>query len=78
MWTAEQAREIEKYNIEYCNEFEVYIDKQIALSAYDGKSECTYNDILPSYIKDILERHGYTIIEEWWNEDNGWLTHIKW
>lgn len=76
--TAEQAREVMLYCHNYYNEPEVYIDKQIAESAYNGKSEYIHNGTLPLYLKDILEMRGYTVIEEWWGEENGWLTHIKW
>lgn len=77
LMTAEQAHEIMLNSINYYNEPEVYIEKQIAKSAYNGKSEYIDDDKLPSYLKDILETHGYTITEEWWGED-GYRTRIMW
>lgn len=76
LMTAEQAHETMLDSINYYNEPEVYIEKQIAESAYNGKSEYIYDDMLPLYLKDILETHGYTINEEWY--EDGWLTHIRW
>lgn len=76
LMTAEQAHEIMLDSINYYNEPEVYIEKQIAESAYSGKSEYIYDDMLPLYFKDILETHGYTITKEWY--EDGWLTHIRW
>ena len=76
--TAEQAREVMLYCHNFYNEPEVYIDKQIAEFAYNGKSEYIYNDILPLYLKDILEVRGYTVTEEWYDEEEGCRTHIMW
>ena len=39
LMTAEQTREVMLDSINYYNEPEVYIEKQIAESAYSGKSE---------------------------------------
>ena len=75
--TAEQAREVMSDYHNYYNEPECYIERQIAESAYNGKSEYIYDDRLPLYLKDILEMRGYTITEEWY-EDDGWWTHIRW
>lgn len=58
MMTAEQARKIMLDYHRYYNEPEVYIDREIMLSVYNGKSEYIYNDILPPYLKDILEEYG--------------------
>lgn len=76
LMTAEQAREVMLDSINYPNEPEVYIERQIIESAYNGKSEYIDDDLLPSYLKDILEMHGYIITEEWY--EDGWLTHIRW
>lgn len=76
LMTAEQAHETMLDSINYYNEPEVYIEKQITESAYSGKSEYIYDDMLPLYLKDILETHGYTITQEWY--EDGWLTHIRW
>lgn len=76
LMTAEQAREVMLDYINYYNEPDFYIEKQITESAYNGKSEYIEDDMLPSYLKDILETHGYTITEEWY--EGGWLTHIRW
>lgn len=76
LMTAEQAREVMLDYINYYNEPDVYIEKQITESAYNGESEYIYDDKLPSYLRDILETHGYTITEEWY--ENEWLTHIRW
>ena len=77
LMTAEQAREVTLDNLNYPNEFDVYIEKQITEAAYNGKTEYIYDDTLPLYLKDTLEEHGYTIIEEWWGED-GYRTRIMW
>lgn len=77
LMTAEQAREVALDNLNYPNEFDVYIEKQITEAAYNGKTEYIYNDILPLYLKDILEMHGYTVTENWWDEE-GCRTHIMW
>ena len=76
LMTAEQAHEIMLDSINYYNEPDVYIEKQITESVYNGKSEYIYDNMLPSYFRDILEMHGYTITEEWY--EDGWLTHIRW
>ena len=78
LMTAEQAREVALDNLNYPNEFDVYIEKQITEAAYNGKTEYIYNDILPLYLKDILEMHGYTVTEVWYDEDEGCRTHIMW
>ena len=77
MLTAEQAREVALDCLNYSNELDVYIDKQITEAAYNGKTKYIYNDTLPLYLKDILEMHGYTVIEERWGED-GYRTLIMW
>lgn len=77
LMTAEQAREVTLDYHNYYNEPEFYIDRQIVMSAYNGKSEYIYNDTLPLYLKDIFEMRGYTVIEEWWGED-GYRTRIMW
>lgn len=77
LMTAEQAREVALDNLNYPNEFDVYIEKQITEAAYNGKTEYIYNDILPLYLKDILEMNGYTVTENWWDEE-GCRTHIMW
>ena len=77
LMTAEQARKVMLDYHNYYNEPDFYIDKQIAESAYNGKSEYIYDDRLPLYLKDILEMRGYTITEKWY-EDDGWWTHIRW
>lgn len=76
LMTAEQAREVMSDSINYYHEPEVYIERQITESAYNGKSEYIDDGKLPLYLKDILETHGYTITEEWY--EDGWLTHIQW
>ena len=76
LMTAEQAREVMLDSINYYNEPEVYIEKQIAESAYSGKSEYIYDDMLPLYLKDILETHGYTITQEWYEDVNKMLSAI--
>ncbi len=76
MLTAKQAREVMLDYHNYYNEPEVYIEREIVMSAYNGKSEYIDDDRLPLYLKDILETHGYTITEEWY--EDGWLTHIRW
>lgn len=68
LMTAEQAHETMLDCINYCNEPDVYIEKQITESAYSGKSEYIYDDMLPLYLKDILEMRGYTINEEWYED----------
>lgn len=77
LMTAEQAHEVMLDYHNYYNEPDFYIDKQITEFAYNGKSEYIYDDRLPLYLKDILEMRGYTITEEWY-EDDGWWTHIRW
>ena len=46
LMTAEQAREVTLDNLNYPNEFEVYIEKQITEAAYNGKSEYIYDNKL--------------------------------
>lgn len=76
--TAEQAREITLDSLNYYNEPDFYIYKQITKSAFNGKTEYIYNDILPLYLKDILEMDGYTVTEDWYDEEEGCRTHIMW
>lgn len=77
LMTAKQAREVALDNLNYPTELDVYIEKQIAEAAYNGKTKYFYNDILPLYLKDILEMNGYTVTENWWDEE-GWRTYIMW
>ena len=43
---------------------------------YYNEPEVYIEKMLPLYLKDILETHGYTITQEWY--EDGWLTHIRW
>lgn len=78
LMTADQAREVALDCLNYSNELDVYIDKQITEAAYNGKTKYIYNDILPLYLKDILEMHGYTVTENWYDEEEGCRTYIMW
>ncbi len=78
LMTADQAREVALDCLNYSNELDVYIDKQITEAAYNGKTKYIYNDILPLYLKDILEMRGYTVTENWYDEEEGCRTYIMW
>lgn len=56
LMTAEQAHKVMLDSINYYYEPEVYIERQITESAYSGKSEYIYDDMLPLYLNKVFTK----------------------